>query len=43
MKFTDILMACLVLLAYSRGYKHKKAIAICAAVYYFCRVLQFML
>ena len=43
MKLTDVFMACLVIIAYNRNYKYKKGIAVCAAVYYVCRALQFII
>ena len=42
MKLTDIFMICLVLLTYNREFRFKKEIMVCAAVYYTCRLLQFM-
>lgn len=42
MKPTDIFMICLVLLTYNRDFRFKKEIMVCAAVYYTCRLLQFM-
>ena len=42
MKPTDIFMICLVLLTNNRNFRFKKEIMACAAVYYTCRLLQFM-